>query len=70
MRTGSSGVELVLSQCDGLSLQPTAYENLEFYARVYGLKSIVGRDKRIREALELVGLYETRNGGLDASLYK
>jgi len=51
VRTGSSGVELVLSQCDGLSLQPTAYENLEFYARVYGLKSIVGRDKRIREAL-------------------
>ena len=25
------------------------------------MKSIVGRDKRIREVLELVGLYEARN---------
>ncbi len=46
---------------DGLFSQLTAYENLEFYARVYGLKSTVERDKRIREVLELVGLYEARD---------
>jgi len=51
----------VVLEGDGLFPQLTAYENLEFYARVYGLKSTVERDKRIREVLELVGLYETRN---------
>ena len=51
----------VVLESDGLFSQLTAYENLEFYARVYGLKSAVERDKRIREVLELVGLYEARS---------
>ena len=51
----------VVLEGDGLFSQLTAYENLEFYARVYGLKSTVERGKRIREVLELVGLYEARN---------
>ncbi len=51
----------VMLEGDGLLPQLTAYENLEFYARVYGLKSTVERSKRIREVLELVGLYEARD---------
>jgi len=51
----------VVLEGDGLFPQLTAYENLEFYARVYGLKSTVERSKRIREVLELVGLYEARD---------
>ena len=51
----------VVLEGDGLFPQLTAYENLEFYARVYGLKSTVERGKRIREVLELVGLHEARN---------
>ena len=51
----------VVLEGDGLFPQLTAYENLEFYARVYGLKSTVERGKRIREVLELVGLYEARD---------
>ena len=51
----------VVLEGDGLFSQLTAYENLEFYARVYGLKSTVERGKRIREVLELAGLYEARD---------
>ena len=50
----------VVLEGDGLFSQLTAYENLEFYARVYGLKGVVDKE-RIKEALELVGLYEAKN---------
>ena len=50
----------VVLERDGLFPKLTAFENLDFYARVYGLKSKVEREKRIKELLELVGLYEVR----------
>jgi len=50
----------IVLESDGLFPQLTAYENLEFYARVYGLKDAVD-EGRIRETLELVGLYEAKN---------
>jgi len=50
----------VVLESDGLFSKLTAFENLDFYARVYGLKSRVEREKKIKELLELVGLYEVR----------
>ncbi len=46
---------------DDVFSQLIAYENLEFYARVYGLKSTVERGKKIREVIELAGLNEARD---------
>ncbi len=50
----------VVLESDGLFPQLTAYENLDFYARIYGLKDGIERERRIKELLELVGLYEVR----------
>jgi len=51
----------VVLEGDGLFLRLSAYENLDFYAKIYGLKDRADRARRIREILELVGLYEVRN---------
>lgn len=51
----------VVLESDGLFRRLSAYENLEFYAKIYGLNNNIERDKKVREALELVGLYEVRN---------
>ena len=50
----------VVLESDGLFPKLTAYENLDFYARVYGLRSRIERERRVKELLELVGLYEVR----------
>ncbi|RLE78940.1 MAG: ABC transporter ATP-binding protein [Thermoprotei archaeon] len=47
-------------ESDGLFPKLTAYENLEFYSKIYGVGDRKERDRRIREVLELVGLYEFR----------
>jgi len=51
----------VVLEGDGLFSQLTAYENLGFHTRVYGLKSSVERNERIKEVLVLAGLYEARD---------
>ena len=51
----------VVLEGDGLFTRLSAYENLDFYARIYGLRDGVERRERIRELLELVGLYDVRN---------
>ena len=48
----------VVMESDGLSPRLTTYENLEFYSKVYGLRDAREREGRIREVLELMGLYE------------
>jgi len=52
----------VVLEGDGLFLRLSARENLDFYARIYGLRDGVERKRRIRELLELVGLGDV--GGL------
>lgn len=51
----------VLLEGDGLFPKLTAYENLDFYARIYGLSNRRERELRIKELLELVDLYEVRD---------
>jgi len=48
----------VLLEKDGLSDRLTACENLDYYARLYGVS---GRDERVREILEFVGLTERKD---------
>ncbi|HDS62767.1 MAG TPA: ABC transporter ATP-binding protein [Methanofollis liminatans] len=48
----------VLLEKDGLSDRLTAFENLDYYARLYGVS---GREERVREILEFVGLTERKD---------
>jgi len=47
----------VVSQAMTLDIELTAWENMELYAKYYGVPSDI-RHKRIRELLEVVGLAE------------
>ncbi|NVO67279.1 ABC transporter ATP-binding protein [Methanofollis tationis] len=47
-----------LLEKDGLSDRLTAEENLDYYARLYGVS---GRDERVREILEFTGLTERKD---------
>jgi len=51
----------VILESDGLFARFTAFENLDFYAKIYGLKNNAERKRRIMKLLELVNLYEYRN---------
>jgi len=42
----------------------TAAQNVDFFARIYGLRNGAERAKRVVEVLRLVGLYERRNDGV------
>ena len=48
----------VLLEKDGLSDRLTAFENLDYYARLYGVSD---REERVREILEFVGLTERKD---------
>jgi len=51
----------VLLEDHGLYNSLTVYENLDLYARLYGLSNSLERRRRIIELLEFIGLYERRN---------
>jgi len=51
----------VLLEDNGLYNSLTAYENLDLYARLYGLANAVERRRRIIELLDFIGLYERRD---------
>jgi len=51
----------VLLENDGVYDQLSAYENLDYYAQLYGLSDSVERKRRIGELLEFVGLSDRRN---------
>ena len=51
----------VVLENDGLYSRLTAYENLDFYGQIYGMSNNTERDRRIKELLDLVGLYNERN---------
>ena len=51
----------VLLENDGVYDKLSAYENLDYYAQLYGLSDSVERKRRIGELLEFVGLSDRRN---------
>ncbi len=51
----------VLLENDGVYDKLSAYENLHYYAQLYGLSDSVERKRRIGELLEFVGLSDRRN---------
>jgi len=51
----------VLLENDGVYDKLSAYENLDYYAQLYGLSDGVERQRRIGELLEFVGLSDRRN---------
>jgi len=51
----------VLLENDGVYDKLSAYENLNYYAQLYGLSDGVERKRRIGELLEFVGLSDRRN---------
>ena len=51
----------VLLENDGVYDKLSAYENLDYYAQLYGLSDGVERKRRIGELLEFVGLSDRRN---------
>ncbi len=53
-------VGVVLEE-DGLFARLSVHENLDFYAMVYGLSDKEERERRIREVLECVGLYDVKD---------
>ena len=53
-------IGVLLEDC-GLYNSLTVYENLDLYARLYGLSNSLERRRRIIELLEFIGLYERRN---------
>ena len=51
----------VLLENDGVYDKLSAYENLDYYAQLYGLSDSIERKRRIGELLEFVGLSDRRN---------
>lgn len=51
----------VLLENDGVYDQLSAYENLRYYAQLYGISDGVERKRRIGELLDFVGLSDRRN---------
>jgi len=51
----------VILENDGLYNKLTAYENLDFYSRIYEVSNSSERDRRIKELLDLVGLYDEKD---------
>ena len=51
----------VLLEDDGVYDRLSAYENLDYYAQLYGLSDRIERKRRIRELLESVGLSDRIN---------
>jgi len=51
----------VLLEDDGVYNRLSAYENLDYYAQLYGLSDRIERKRRIRELLESVGLSDRIN---------
>ena len=51
----------VILENDGLYNKLTAYENLDFYSRIYGVSNSSERDRRIKKLLDLVGLYDEKD---------
>ena len=51
----------VLLENDGVYDKLSAYENLDYYAQLYGISDGVERKRRIGELLEFVGLSDRRN---------
>jgi len=51
----------VLLENDGVYDKLSAYENLDYYAQLYGLSDGVERKRRIGELLEFVGLSDRKN---------
>lgn len=51
----------VLLENDGVYDKLSAYENLDYYAQLYGISDGVERQRRIGELLEFVGLSDRRN---------
>ena len=51
----------VLLENDGVYDKLSAYENLDYYAQLYGISDSVERKRRIGELLEFVGLSDRRN---------
>ena len=51
----------VLLEDDGVYERLSAYENLDYYAQLYGLSDSVERKRRIEELLEFVGLSDRIN---------
>ena len=51
----------VLLENDGVYEQLPTYENLDYYAQLYGLSDSIERKRRIGELLEFVGLSDRRN---------
>ena len=51
----------VLLENDGVYDKLSAYENLDYYAQLYGLSDSIERKRRIEELLEFVGLSDRKN---------
>jgi len=51
----------VVLENDGLYNKLTAYENLDFYSRIYGVSNGNERNRKIKELLDLVGLYDEKD---------
>ncbi|MHA1722122.1 MAG: ABC transporter ATP-binding protein, partial [Candidatus Baldrarchaeia archaeon] len=51
----------VVLENDGLYNKLTAYENLDFYSQIYGVSNDSERDRKIKELLDLVELYDEKD---------
>ena len=51
----------VVLESNGLFPKLSVFENLEFYAKLYGLKSKMERKRRIKELLEIMNLYDVKD---------